>query len=108
MKYFIEMFSPTQAWLDLSKEDRAAYLTQVNDVSKDLMDQGVAIVSMNENDQDTIHRAGYNFFVIWTIPTDELANAVQKLMVSEGWFNYFDQLNLKGDSTDIFEKLINI
>jgi Family of unknown function (DUF6616) len=108
MKYFIELFTPTQAWLDLSKEDRTAYLTLVNEASKDLMDQGVAIVSMNENDQDTIHRAGYNFFVIWTIPTDELANAVQKLMVSEGWFNYFDQLNLKGDSTNIFEKLINI
>ena len=108
MKYFIEMFSPTQAWLDLNKEGRAAYLTHVNDSSKGLMNQGVAIVSMNENDQDTIHRAGYNFFVIWTIPTDELADAVQKLMVSEGWFTYFDQLNLKGGSTDIFEKLINI
>lgn len=108
MKYFIEMFSPTQAWLDLSKEERATYLTHVNDVSKGLMDQGVAIVSMNENDQDTIHRVDYNFFVIWTIPTDELANAVQDLMVSEGWFTYFDQLNLKGASTDIFEKLINL
>jgi hypothetical protein len=108
MKYFIEIFSTKQAWLDLNKEDRAAYLTHVNDVSKDLMNQGVAIVSMNENDQDTIQRVGYNFFVIWTIPTDELANAVQKLMVSEGWFNYFDQVNLKGSSTDIFEKLINI
>lgn len=108
MKYFIELFTPKQAWLDLSKEERAAYLTHVNDSSKELMDQGVAIVSMNENDQDTIHRVDYNFFVIWTIPTDELADAVQKLMVSERWFNYFDQVNLKGGSTDIFEKLINI
>ena len=108
MKYFIELFTPTQAWLDLNKEERAAYLNHVNESSKGLMDKGVAIVSMNENDQDTLHRAGYNFFVIWTIPTDELANAVQKLMVSEGWFNYFDQLNLKGGSTDIFEKRINI
>jgi hypothetical protein len=108
MKYFIELFTPTQAWLDLSKEERAAYLTHVNDSSKGLMNQGVVIISMSENDQDTLHRAGYNFFVIWTIPTDELADAVQKLMVSEGWFNYFDQLNLKGDSADIFEKLINI
>lgn len=108
MKYFIEMFSPTQAWINLSKDERSAYLTHVNDSSQGLMDQGVAIVSMNENDQNTIHRVGYNFFVIWTIPTDELANAVQDLMVSEGWFNYFDQVNLKGSSTDIFEKLINI
>jgi hypothetical protein len=108
MKYFIEMFSPKQAWLDMSKEEKSAYLTHVNESSQGLMDQGVTIVSMNENDKDTIQRVGYNFFVIWTIPTDELANAVQKLIVSEGWFNYFDQLNLKGDSTDIFEKLINI
>jgi len=84
MKYFIELFTPTQAWLDLNKEESAAYLNHVNESSKGLMDKGVAIVSMNENDQDTLHRAGYNFFVIWTIPTDELANAVQKLMVSEG------------------------
>lgn len=108
MKYFIEMFSTKQAWMDLSKDERAAYLTHVNDASKPLTDQGVAIISMNENDQDTIHRADYSFFVIWTIPTDEIAGAVQKLMVSEGWFNYFDQLNLKGGPTDIFEKLINI
>ncbi|MEO6522073.1 MAG: DUF6616 family protein [Mucilaginibacter sp.] len=83
-------------------------LTHVNDSSQGLMDQGVTIVSMNENDQDTIQRVDHGFFVIWTIPTDELADAVQKLMVSEGWFNYFDQLNLKGAPTDIFEKLINI
>lgn len=108
MKYFIELFTPKQTWSDLNKEERAAYLRRVNDSSKELMDQGVAIVSMNENDQDTIQRVDYKFFVIWTIPTDELANAVQKLMVSEGWFNYFDQVNLKGGSTDIFEKLINI
>lgn len=108
MKYFIELFTPTQAWLNLNKEERAAYLTHVNESSKHLMDQGVVIVSMSENDQDTLHRAEFNFFVIWTIPTDELANAVQKAMAGSDWFTYFDQLNLKGDSTDIFEKLINI
>ncbi|OKS85729.1 DUF6616 family protein [Mucilaginibacter polytrichastri] len=108
MKYFIELFTPTQAWLDLSKQERAAYLNHVNDFSKGLMDQGVVIVSMSENDQDTLHRAEYDFFVIWTIPTDELANAVQELMAGSDWFTYFDQLNLKGDSTDIFEKLINL
>ncbi|GAA4160953.1 hypothetical protein GCM10022217_25830 [Chryseobacterium ginsenosidimutans] len=108
MKYFIELFTPTQAWLDLNKEERAAYITNINEGSKHLMDQGVVIISMSENDQDTLHRAEFNFFVIWTIPTDELANAVQDLMANSDWFTYFDQLNLKGDSTDIFEKLINI
>ncbi|MCD1117600.1 DUF6616 family protein [Chryseobacterium turcicum] len=108
MKYFIEMFSPTQAWMDLNKEKRANYLNHVNEVSKEMMENGVSIIAMQENDEDTIHRAGYNFFVIWTIETDELADAVQKLMVNEGWFTYFDQLNLKGEPTDIFEKLINL
>ena len=108
MKYFIEMFSAKQSWLDLTKEEKSAYLTQVNESSKPLMDQWVAITSMNENDQDTIQRAGYSFFVIWTMPTDELADAVQKLMLTEGWFNYFDQLNLKGGAADIFDKLINM
>ncbi|MFW0717450.1 DUF6616 family protein [Pedobacter sp. N23S346] len=108
MKYFIELFTPTQAWLDLNKEERAAYLAHINESAKGLMDQGVAIISMNENDQDTLHRADYNFFVVWTVPTDELANGVQDLMANSDWFNYFDQINLKGDSTDIFEKLINL
>ncbi|SFW67077.1 DUF6616 family protein [Chitinophaga sancti] len=107
MKYFIEMFSPTQAWMDLNKEQRTKYLDHVNEVSKEMMENGVAIIAMQENDADTIHRAGYNFFVIWTIETAELEEAVQKLMLSEGWFNYFDQLNLKGEPSDIFGKLIN-
>lgn len=31
MKYFIGHFSPTQAWLDLNKEEWVAYVTNVNE-----------------------------------------------------------------------------
>lgn len=33
MKYFIELFTPKQAWLDLNKDERTAYMTNVNESS---------------------------------------------------------------------------
>ncbi len=57
---------------------------------------------------DTVQRLSHQFFVIWKFPTDELAKSFESLGLSEGWYDYFDQFNLKGSSSDIIEKLINL
>lgn len=108
MKYYIETFTPKQAWLDLTKEERAEYMNRIALSSQPLVDQGGEVVVMSENDSDTVQRLAHQFFVIWKFPTDELAKSFEALGLNEAWYDYFDQFNLKGSSSDIIEKLINL
>ncbi len=111
MKFYVEVWSAKQAWRDLSIEERGAYMGQVGPAVQQLMEQGVEIVTWSDNDVDTVERLGYDFFAVWKFPTDELAKSFEALVTGAGWYNYFDQVNLKGNPAgpaDIIEKLINI
>lgn len=108
MKYYIETFTAKPAWLALSKEERAEYMNRIALSSQPLVDQGGEVVVMSENDSDTTQRLNHQFFVIWKFPTDELAKAFETLGIDEGWYNYFDQFNIKGSETDINERLVNL
>lgn len=108
MKYFIEAFTPKQAWLDLTKEARAAYMAKVNEATKPITDQGAEVVTMGENDSDTTYGLSHNFFVVWKFPTDELEKSFEDQGIIEGWYDYFDQFNIRGNFSDIIEKLVNL
>lgn len=108
MKYYIETFTPKPAWLELSKEERAVYMERIALSSQPLGEQGGELLLMSENDSDTVQGLKHQFFVIWKFPTDELAKAFETLGLDEGWYNYFDQFNLKGGDVDITEKLVNL
>lgn len=108
MKYYIETFTPKQAWLDLRKEERAEYMKRIGLLAQPLVDQGGEIVVMSKNDSDTFQRLSHQFFVVWKFPTDELAKSFESLGLNEVWYDYFDQLNLKGRSSDIIETLISL
>lgn len=108
MKYYVETFTPKPAWVELSKEERADYMNRIALSSKHLVDQGGEMVVMSENDNDTVQGLKHQFFVIWKFPTDNLAKAFETLGLEDGWYNYFDQFNIKGGNVDIIEKLVNM
>jgi hypothetical protein len=108
MKYYIERFTQKQAWLDLGTDQRAAHMTRIGLSSQFLLDAGGEVVVMSENDSDTVQGLNHQYFVIWKFPTDHEAKAFEALGFKEGWYDYFDQFNLKGNPVDINEKLVNL
>lgn len=108
MKFYIETFTPKQAWLDLAKDERVAYMNKIALSSQFLLDEGGEVVAMSENDNDTVKGLNHQYFVIWKFPSDQSAKTFEELGIKEGWYEYFDQFNLKGSSVDINEKLINV
>lgn len=107
MKYYIETLTPKPAWLALSEEERAAYMNKTVLAAMPLVEQGAEIIAMGENDSDTLQRLNHHFFIIWKFPTDQLAKDFQGLALEDGWYDYFDQFNLKGSAVDLTEKLVN-
>jgi len=101
MIYFIELWNPNQKWLDLSKTDRKAYLEKVAAATADIVSQGVEILTWTSNDKETSVRGGYDYFAIWKFPNQALADTFQKLVEGAGWYNYFDQINIKGNEESV-------
>jgi len=99
MKCFIELWSAKDSWKQMSKEERGNYLGQIGPALQDLMQKGVEIVSWGENNIKTTHRAGYDFFAVWKFPTVEIQNEFEAMVEAAGWYNYFKQENVSGEST---------
>ncbi len=111
MQTFIELWSVTDAWKKMTKEERGNYLGQIGPHIQGLLEKGVEIISWGENCKKTTHRANYDFFAVWKFPTMEMRKEFETLVEAAGWYNYFHQENVSGESTTpdvIIGELINL
>jgi hypothetical protein len=106
---YIELWKAKQAWTDLSKEERANYMTALGPAIQQLLENGVQIVSWGTNDASTFSKADYDFFAVWNFTTSEAAQGFEKMVAGAGWYNYFEQVNLMGTAgspQEVIEKMI--
>ena len=111
MQTFIELWSAKESWQKMTKEERGSYLTQIGPALQDLLEKGVEIICWSENEKETTHRAGYAFFAVWKFPTVEMKKEFEVLVETAGWYNYFHQENVSGESTTpetIISKMIEM
>ena len=111
MKSYIELWKAKAAWLDLSKEERGNFLSQLGPHIQNLANNGVEIISWGVNEDTTFNKAPYDFFAIWNMPNDEMVKEFENLVEGAGWYNYFEQVNACGVATtpkEVIGKLINI
>jgi hypothetical protein len=97
MYVFIECWKARQEWLDLDKETRAAYMSELGKGIDSLIQAGVEIVSWSINQPDTSHKAPYDYFAVWKFPNQEMVKGFEQIVQQSGWYNYFDQVNLSGE-----------
>ncbi|WP_147201514.1 DUF6616 family protein [Segetibacter aerophilus] len=111
MKTYVELWKAKAAWNDLSKEERGNYMNALGPAIQQLLDNGVKIISWGVNDSSTYNRVDYDFFAVWTFPNDEATQSFEKMVEGAGWYNYFDQVNAKGDSStpqEVIGKMIEL
>lgn len=111
MKYFIEAWTAKQTWLDLPKQERGEYMAQLGPAIQLLAEAGTEIITWGVNDKDTTHRFEHDFFAVWKFPTEELAKTFEATVEGAGWYNYFEQVNIKGGPSspdDIIAQIINL
>lgn len=97
MYLFIECWKAKQEWFELSKEKRAAYMTELGKGIQGLLDAGVEIVSWGINENDISKRSQYDYFAVWKFPDREFAKQFELIVEQSGWYSYFDQVNLGGE-----------
>ncbi|MBK7031418.1 MAG: hypothetical protein IPH45_20485 [Bacteroidales bacterium] len=97
MYLFVECWKARPEWQALSSEARGAYMEELGKGIEALINSGVEIVSWSMNDQDTANRGSFDYFAVWKFPTKELAAGFEQIVQQSGWYNYFDQVNFKGE-----------
>lgn len=96
MYYTVEIWTPKQAWLDLSEEARGAYVASIGPTMQKHAEMGITIRAMGTNDADTDSRAPYQYFSIVEAPNEAAAKTFEADVRAAGWYDYFDQVNVRG------------
>lgn len=111
MKMYIELWKATQAWIDLSKEERGNYMGQLGPAIQQLVEGGAEILNWGAIDQETYKKVDYDFFAVWRFPSQEAAEGFEKLVEGAGWYTYFEQVNAMGNPVspqEVIGQLINM
>ncbi|WP_337867755.1 DUF6616 family protein [Meiothermus sp.] len=96
MYILVEQWTPKAKWLQASSEERSSFMQGVGQAIVELSQQGVKVISWNLNDLDTSHRAEATYFAVWSFPNLEVARNFEDAVEASGWYEYFEQTNLRG------------
>jgi hypothetical protein len=97
---YIELFKAKDAWLQLSPEQRGAYVQQVGSTMQGVLDAGAELVGGGAAEPSTSHHAGYDFFAVWKLPDADVVRAFEDGIERDNWYDYFEQVNASGELAD--------
>ena len=98
MYMYLELWSARKAWLDLTSDERKAYFGRVSGAIADLTGSGSETLAFALNDTDTDRRADHEYLALWQMPDRETAVEFERRLEELGWYDLFDQKNMRGES----------
>jgi hypothetical protein len=105
MYLYIELFRAKDAWLDLSPEQRGAYVQQVGSTMHGVLEAGAELIGAGVAEPGTSHHVGFDFFAVWKLPNADVVRAFEDGIERDNWYDYFEQVNASGELTD-FESVV--
>jgi len=105
MIYFIELWNAKPQWKALPKKEKEEYIINVGKAMQDMATQGINVLTWSENTTTDSRRATYDYFAVWTIPSDDLADSFLKVIENAGWYTYFEQVNILGTKNEAHQVL---
>lgn len=111
MKIYVVLWKAKTPWHNLTVEARDAYIGPLSAGIKQLIEEGLEVISWGANDGSNFNNTDYDFFAIWKFSNEQLAKSFENMIVGTGWFNYFDQVNLLGDALspqDVIGKMVEM
>ncbi len=111
MIYFVEQWNAKPTWKALPTKEKQQYVTAVMEATQGLISKGIETITWSENTTSNHKKADYDYFAIWSIPNESLADEFLEAVEGAGWYNYFDQTNILGGNNsapEILNKLVQL
>lgn len=94
---YVELWTPKQTWLDLSKEERQEYFNKVGGEMQKLANEGIKVLGFAINDKETPYRSKHQYVAVWQMPSKKHVEMLEESVSQTGWYNYFEQVNARGE-----------
>lgn len=108
MKVFIELWRARESWVELSPEQRGEWMQSVGPSIQTMLGAGVAYVGGGRTEAgDERCDTSHDYFAVWTVPDEDVRRAFESAIEQSGWYDYFEQVNVTGESADL-EPLIGL
>lgn len=92
---FIEQWKSKPAWLTLAPEARRAYADRIVQASSERPD-GVRAIAWGLTDKAVAHSVGHDFWAVWELDGEAMAQGFMQGVDASGWYQYFEQANTLG------------
>jgi len=102
---FVELYKYRPAWLALTQTEREQFAAGVRDAVEGLVSNGVEVIGWGYNDLETDHRAPYDFFCVYKVPSFEFQRGFDQAVVQSGWHDLFEQVGVSGAIASVAEVL---
>ncbi|MGU3576774.1 DUF6616 family protein [Brucellaceae bacterium C25G] len=106
--YLAELYSPKQAWLDLSFDERQVFLNKVGSAMPALTGLGIEAIALGKIDQSQLNADSHHFYAIWRCADDQTLNALINGITQSGWHDYFETINAGGAGGDFANHLVQL
>ncbi len=106
--YLAELYSPKQAWLNLTAAERQQFLEKVGAAMPALASLGVEAISLGQINKEKLHSSEHQFYAIWRCADDQALNALVGGIAQSGWHDYFETINAGGKGGDFGNHLAQL
>ncbi len=99
MYLYVELWNPKPTWLALPQQQRGEYMAQLRPAIAGILGAGVELVGWAVANDHTPYAADYSYIAVWKMPSEELVHQFEKTVEGAGWYNFFEQVNARGELT---------
>lgn len=103
---FIELYNYGPAWAKCSEYERADFIKKIIASVDGMKAAGVDVIAYGKNAGETDHRAPYDFFCVYRVPSVEFQREFERRIAASGWYDYFEQVNIRGAVEDFSDVLL--
>ncbi|MCE2890359.1 MAG: DUF6616 family protein [Hyphomonadaceae bacterium] len=96
MNQLIEIWSKKPAWEALGATEQQAFINGILEKVGPLMEVGLKLVASGFIELKLPNSLPFQYYAFWESDDPTLVSKFAETLRDEGWFNYFDQLNIAG------------
>ncbi len=104
---FIELYNYGPTWAKCPENERADYVKKIIDAVSKMKAAGVDVIAYGKNAGETDRRAPYDFFCVYRVPSVEFQREFERQIAASGWYDYFEQANVRGAVEDFSDVLLD-
>ena len=105
MQVLVELWKARPRWLEWSADEQAAFLERAAPAIRQLLADGVELVSIGAAGTTSGNRPDYDYWAIWRFAEPESLLRFTETILSIGWHDLFDRVNVEVEGRSVVELL---